>query len=81
MSSRGPSKAERIRNRRERRAVKKGRAPASSTSTVSERERKGCHEKVAFATQAEANLVADSWGGRVRPYHCEFCGDWHMTSA
>ena len=54
--------------------------PALAHTDGAERERKGCLEKVPFASQAEANLVAASWGGRVKPYLCDFCGQWHMTS-
>ena len=47
-----------------------------------ERERQ-CREKRAFTSEAEARSVAAAdraqYGDRFYPYHCDLCGDWHLT--
>ena len=39
-----------------------------------------CQAKVRFADQASALLVAQQRAFDVRPYQCDRCGAWHLTS-
>jgi len=38
---------------------------------------RGCTGKVAFATRKEAARTGKVW--TEKPYHCRFCGQWHLT--
>jgi len=78
----GMSKKARSQHIEGKRAPKKKRQlTAPGPPLITGRERKSCLDKVPYATRAEANLISDSWGRTVIPYHCEFCGQWHLTSA
>jgi len=39
-----------------------------------------CQAKVRFADQASALNVAEKREYLVRPYRCDRCGAWHLTS-
>ena len=41
----------------------------------------GCDGKIRYATSGESALVLASVrrkGRPVKPYHCDFCGGWHL---
>ncbi len=48
-------------------------------------ELRSCRDKARFASRGEARLAARSMerreGGRLNPYHCRFCGAWHIGHA
>jgi len=39
-----------------------------------------CEAKIRFADQASALQVAQQRAFDVRPYRCDRCGAWHLTS-
>lgn len=49
-----------------------------------ERLERACRQKRWFDSEAEARAVAlmdrTRFGERRRPYRCELCGGWHLTS-
>jgi len=51
----------------------------------SEARARACRTKRWFATEAEARAAAlwdrTQFGERRRPYRCELCDGWHLTSA
>jgi len=49
------------------------------------RRREACRSKERYASEAEARAIAlmNAPLGRraaTRPYHCDICGGWHLTS-
>lgn len=38
---------------------------------------RGCTGKVAYATSKDAARKGKVW--TEKPYHCQFCGQWHLT--
>jgi hypothetical protein len=45
------------------------------------REERSCASKVPFSSRREArSRVRHGHGqdGTLRPYHCQFCGEWHL---
>ena len=50
--------------------------------TVSWFEQRSCLQKVAYVSRGEARNAAHAvegcHGGRLKPYHCRFCGGWHV---
>ena len=51
-----------------------------------ERRRAACATKERYVSEAEARSVALMNAARGRrasttPYHCDICGDWHLTRA
>ena len=39
-----------------------------------------CHRKKRFASEADALRVAEQASVPLRPYRCELCRQWHLTS-
>jgi hypothetical protein len=39
--------------------------------------RKSCEGKIRHSTIGAAWIAAGKTGGKVRPYRCKFCGDYH----
>ncbi|WP_353229364.1 hypothetical protein [Novosphingobium sp.] len=39
-----------------------------------------CKTKMRFADQAAAQVVSAHYDQLVRPYRCDRCGAWHLTS-
>jgi hypothetical protein len=44
-----------------------------------------CADKLVFETReaasASANVVAYRYGSKVRPYKCQYCSLWHLSSS
>jgi hypothetical protein len=61
-------------------------APPPLTVNVELRKRASCESKERYASEAEARSIAlmNAPRGRpaaTRPYPCDICGGWHLTSA
>jgi hypothetical protein len=60
--------------------------PPALDRSYEHRQRATCAAKERYASEAEARSIAlmNAPRGRraaTRPYHCEICGGWHLTSA